>query len=86
LASHTKTDSFTAQRQDKRAKRRGNKTQKLDTLLHKRAKFMFDKFIIKVGEYGYKVDRTLANQVDKKKNMINDYLSGRAYIESVMGS
>jgi hypothetical protein len=40
------------------------------------SQFMFDEFIIKRGEYGHKVDRTLANRVDERKNMINDYLRG----------
>jgi hypothetical protein len=44
---------------------------------------MFDKFIAKWGGYGDKVDRTLANWMDKRTNMINDYLSEKAYIESV---
>jgi hypothetical protein len=47
---------------------------------------MFDEFIIKRGEYGHKVDRTLANRVDERKNMINDYLRGGACIESVRES
>jgi hypothetical protein len=47
---------------------------------------MFDEFIIKRGEYGHKVDRTLANWVDERRNMINDYLRERACIESVMGN
>jgi hypothetical protein len=37
---------------------------------------VFDEFIAKGGEYGHKVDRTLANRVDGRRNMINDYLSG----------
>jgi hypothetical protein len=47
---------------------------------------MFDEFIIKGGEYGHKVDRTLANRVVERKNMINDYLRGRVCIESVRES
>jgi hypothetical protein len=47
---------------------------------------MFDKFIVKGGEYGYKVGRTLANWVDERRNMINDYLRGRACIKIVGGS
>jgi hypothetical protein len=46
---------------------------------------VFDEFIAKGGEYGHKVGRTLANRVDVRRNMINDYLRGRAYIESVRG-
>jgi hypothetical protein len=37
-ASQAKTDSFTAQRQDNKAKCRGNKAQKSDILLHKKLK------------------------------------------------
>jgi hypothetical protein len=33
----------------------------------------------------HKVGRTLANRVDERRNMINDYLRGRACIESVRG-
>jgi hypothetical protein len=47
---------------------------------------MFDEFIAKGEEYGHKVGRTLANRVDERRNMINDYLRGRACIESVRGS
>jgi hypothetical protein len=46
---------------------------------------VFDEFIAKGGEYGHKVGRTLANRVDGRRNMINDYLRGRACIESVRG-
>jgi hypothetical protein len=49
-------------------------------------RFVFDEFTAKGGEYGHKVGRTLANQVDERRNMINDYLMGRACIESVRGS
>jgi hypothetical protein len=48
--------------------------------------FVFDEFIVKGVEYVPKVDRTLANQVDERRNMINDYLRRRACIENVMGS
>jgi hypothetical protein len=47
---------------------------------------VFDEFIAKGGEYRHKVGMTLANQVDERRNMINDYLRGRACIESVRGS
>jgi hypothetical protein len=47
---------------------------------------MVDEFIAKGGEYGYKVGRILANQVDERRNMINEYIRGRACIESVRGS
>jgi hypothetical protein len=36
--------------------------------------FVFDEFIIKGGEYVHKVGITLANQVVKRRNMINIYL------------
>jgi hypothetical protein len=39
---------------------------------------VFDELIAKGGEYGYKVDRTLANRVDERRNMINDYLKGES--------
>jgi hypothetical protein len=48
--------------------------------------FVFDEFIAKGGEYGHKVGRTLANRVDERRNMINDYLRKRDYNESVRGS
>jgi hypothetical protein len=48
--------------------------------------FVFDEFIAKGGEYGHKVGKTLTNRVDERRNMINDYLRGRACIESVRGS
>jgi hypothetical protein len=47
---------------------------------------MFDEFIAKGAEYGYKVGRSLANWVNERRNMINDYLRGRACIESVRWS
>jgi hypothetical protein len=47
---------------------------------------VFDEVIAQGGEYGHKVDRTLANRVYEIRNMINDYLRGRACIESVRGS
>jgi hypothetical protein len=50
------------------------------------SRFVFDEFIAKGREYGHKVGRTLANQVDERRNMINDYLRGIACIESVMES
>jgi hypothetical protein len=50
------------------------------------SQFVFDESIAKGGEYGHKVDRTLANRVDERRNMINDYLMGRACIESVKWS
>jgi hypothetical protein len=47
---------------------------------------VFDEFIAKGGEHVHKVDRTLANRVDERRNMINDYLRGRDCIESVRSS
>jgi hypothetical protein len=47
--------------------------------------FVFDEFIAKAEEYGYKVGRTLANRVYEIRNMINDYLRRRVCIESVRG-
>jgi hypothetical protein len=47
---------------------------------------VFAEFIVKGGVYGHKVGRTLANRVDERRNMINDYLRGRVCIESVRGS
>jgi hypothetical protein len=46
---------------------------------------VFDEFIVKGREYGHKVGRTLANWVDERRNMINDYLRGRTCIERVRG-
>jgi hypothetical protein len=40
------------------------------------SRFVFDEFIVKGGEYGHKVGRTLANWADERQNMINDYLRG----------
>jgi hypothetical protein len=50
------------------------------------SQFVFDEFIAKGGEYVHKVGRTLANRVVEKSNMINVYLRGGDYIESVSGS
>jgi hypothetical protein len=47
--------------------------------------FVFDEFIFKEGEYGHKIGRTLANRVVERRNMINNYLRGRACIESIRG-
>jgi hypothetical protein len=40
------------------------------------SQFVFDEFIAKGGEYEHKVGKTLANQVDERRNMINDYSKG----------
>jgi hypothetical protein len=50
------------------------------------SRFVFNEFIVKGGEYGHKVDRTLANRVDERRNMMNDYLRGRACIENIRES
>jgi hypothetical protein len=50
------------------------------------SRFVFHEFIVKGGEYVHKVDRTLANRVVERRNMINVYLRGRACIESVRES
>jgi hypothetical protein len=47
---------------------------------------VFDEFIAKGRETVHKVGWTLANRVVERRNMINDYLRGRASIESVRGS
>jgi hypothetical protein len=44
---------------------------------------VFDEFIAKGESMGTKWVELLANRVVERKNMINDYLSGRACIESV---
>jgi hypothetical protein len=40
------------------------------------SQFVFDEFIAKGGEYVHKVDRTLANRMVERRNMINVYLRG----------
>jgi hypothetical protein len=50
------------------------------------SRFVFDGFIAKGGEYGHKVGRTLANRVEDRRNMIIDYLRGRACIKRVRRS
>jgi hypothetical protein len=42
------------------------------------SRIVFDEFIAKGREYGHKVGRALANQVDERRNMINDYLRGES--------
>jgi hypothetical protein len=46
---------------------------------------MFDEFITKGGEYEHKVGRTLGNQVDERRNMINGYLRGGELALRVLG-
>jgi hypothetical protein len=47
---------------------------------------VFDEFITKGGEYEHKFVELFANRVDERRDMINDYLRGRACIESVRRS
>jgi hypothetical protein len=47
---------------------------------------VFDEFIAKGEEYGHEVGRTIANRVDERRNMINNYLMVRACIERVSES
>jgi hypothetical protein len=49
------------------------------------SRFVLDEFIVKGEEIMHKIGRTLANWVVERRNMINDYLRGRACIESVRG-
>jgi hypothetical protein len=50
------------------------------------SQFVFDEFNAKGGVYVHKDGKTLANWVVERRNLINVYLRGRAYIESVRGS
>jgi hypothetical protein len=50
------------------------------------SRFVFDEFIAKGGEYGTMLVELFANRVVERRNMINDYLRGRACIERVRGS
>jgi hypothetical protein len=47
------------------------------------SQFMFDEFIVKGESMSTKLVELFANRLDERKNMINDYLRGRACIESV---
>jgi hypothetical protein len=47
---------------------------------------VFDEFIVKGESMGIKLVELFANRVDERRNKINDYLRGRACIESVRGS
>jgi hypothetical protein len=47
---------------------------------------VFDEFIAKGESMGTKLVELFTNRVVEKRNMINDYLRGRACIESVRGS
>jgi hypothetical protein len=46
---------------------------------------VFDEFIAKGGEYGHIVGRTLANRVDERRNMINDYQRGKPTLRVLGG-
>jgi hypothetical protein len=46
--------------------------------------FVFDEFIAKEST-GTKLVELFANQVVERRNMINDYLRGRACTESIRG-
>jgi hypothetical protein len=46
--------------------------------------FVFDEFIAKES-MGTKLVELFANQVVERRNMINDYLRGRACTESIRG-
>jgi hypothetical protein len=47
---------------------------------------MFDEFIAKGGSMGTKMAVLFTNLVVERRNMINDYLKGRACIKSVRRS
>jgi hypothetical protein len=48
--------------------------------------FVVDEFIAKGESMGTKLVELFANRVVERRNMINDYLRGRACIERVRGS
>jgi hypothetical protein len=50
------------------------------------SRYVFDEFIAKGESMGTKWVELFANRVDERKNMTNDYLRGRACIESVRQS
>jgi hypothetical protein len=47
---------------------------------------VFDEFIAKGESMDTKLVELFANRVDERRNMINDYLRGRACIDNVRGS
>jgi hypothetical protein len=49
------------------------------------SRFVFDEFIAKGESMDTKLVELFANWVVERRNMINDYLRGRACIESVRG-
>jgi hypothetical protein len=50
------------------------------------SRVIFDEFIVKGESMSIKLVELFANRVVERRNMINDYLRGRAYIESVRES
>jgi hypothetical protein len=50
------------------------------------SQFVFDEFIAKGESMSTMLVELFANRVVERRNMINDYLRGRACIESVRGS
>jgi hypothetical protein len=50
------------------------------------SRFVFDEFIAKGESMSTKLVELFANRVVERRNMINDYLRGRACIERVRGS
>jgi hypothetical protein len=50
------------------------------------SQFVFDEFIAKGESMGTKLVELFANWVVERRNMINEYLRGRACIERVRGS
>jgi hypothetical protein len=49
------------------------------------SRFVFDEFIVKGEEYGHKVGRTLANQVDERRNMIMTIQGGELTLRVLGG-
>jgi hypothetical protein len=49
------------------------------------SQFVFDEFIVKGGEMCTKLVELFANQVVKRRNMINDYLRGGELALRVLG-
>jgi hypothetical protein len=50
------------------------------------SRYVFDEFIAKGESMDTKLVELFANRVDERRNMINDYLRGRACIDNVRGS
>jgi hypothetical protein len=49
------------------------------------SQFVFDEFISKGESMSTKLVELFANRVDERRNMINNNLRGRDYIESIRG-